>query len=62
MKKGNVNRKALLPYIGGIIALISVIVTSKISSDVGFYFYVLAVVVTIVGVIIMVNKPITKDK
>ncbi|SHH89409.1 hypothetical protein [Clostridium grantii] len=62
MKKENVNKKVLLPYIGGIIALISVIVISKISQDVGFYFYVIAVVVIIVGVIRMVIKAISKDK
>lgn len=62
MKKENINKKLLLPYIGCIIGLISIIVSSKISQDVGFYFYVLAVVVSIVGVIRMVSKPIAKDK
>jgi len=60
MKKGSISKKVLLPYIGGIIALVSVIVTVKNSQNVGFYFYILAVVVTIVGVIRMVSKPIKR--
>ncbi|WP_461206227.1 hypothetical protein [Clostridium sp. DL1XJH146] len=61
MKK-KVNLNMLIPYIGCIIALIGVLVISKISETAGFYSYVAGSAIVIGGLIRIVSKPVPKDK